>query len=322
MHPDQNSTPALDAIRRIRQEGTYTFSLPGHRFGKNVDDRTAEVNSRDTFDADVIMAKVDVGEAEKLFAAAVGAKDAVFTTCGSSISIHTAILTIAGPGQTVLVDRNVHKSVVASLILAGANPIWLRPSWDHERQVAHPATPEIVEQALRDYPDISSVVLITPTEYGTRADVAGIAELCHEYTVPRIRHTAHGRRGVGHPLPVSPGPSDAGRAGGGRPVRAEPGQGRRRPVPVVGHPRRRRPRQHGRPAAVPGLDHQHESLSACLPAVLPGERFNKAVVVYLRAGLAAGLSIPDASDPTPRTFRVFEESLVSMGGPARVVDVD
>jgi arginine/lysine/ornithine decarboxylase len=41
-----------------------------------------------------------------------------------------------------------------------------------------------------------------------------------------------------------------------------------------------------------------------VPAILPGERFNQAVVIYLRAGKAAGMTIPDSSDPDLNTFRV------------------
>jgi arginine/lysine/ornithine decarboxylase len=41
-----------------------------------------------------------------------------------------------------------------------------------------------------------------------------------------------------------------------------------------------------------------------VPAILPGERFNESVVAYLRAGKAAGMTIPDASDPDLNTFRV------------------
>jgi arginine decarboxylase len=44
-----------------------------------------------------------------------------------------------------------------------------------------------------------------------------------------------------------------------------------------------------------------------VPAILPGERFNQAVVDYLRAGLAAGMTIPDASDPKLETFRVVRD---------------
>jgi arginine decarboxylase len=111
-------TPVLEAIDRYRRSGDYTFSLPGHRFGRGIDDHTAAVLSRSTFEADVIMAKQAVSEAEELMADAVGARHVVFATCGSSISIHTAVLTVTGPGKKILVDRNVHKSVVASLILA------------------------------------------------------------------------------------------------------------------------------------------------------------------------------------------------------------
>src|SRR3954452_13172642 len=99
---NQDATPVLDAIEEIRQQGTYTFSLPGHRFGAGIDDRTAQVLSRDVFAADVIMAKSSVSDAEELYADAVGARQAIFTTCGSSISIHTALLTVTGPGRTIL----------------------------------------------------------------------------------------------------------------------------------------------------------------------------------------------------------------------------
>lgn len=44
-----------------------------------------------------------------------------------------------------------------------------------------------------------------------------------------------------------------------------------------------------------------------VPAILPGERFNQAVVEYLRAGKAAGMTIPDASDPELKTFRVVRD---------------
>ena len=195
---DQDSTPVLDAIEQIRREGTYTFSLPGHRFGRGVDDRTAEVLSRDTFAADVIMAKSSVSDAEELYADAAGAKHAVFTTCGSSISIHTAVLTVTRPGRKVLVDRNVHKSVVASLILGGADPVWLRPCWDHQREIAHPASTEAVAEALRRHPGIASVILITPTEYGTGADVRAVAELCHERGLPLFAERRLGERALRH----------------------------------------------------------------------------------------------------------------------------
>jgi arginine/lysine/ornithine decarboxylase len=201
---DQNETPVLDAIEEYRRQGNHTFALPGHRLGEGIDARTASVLSRGAFQADVITAKQAVPDAERLLAEAVGAREAVFTTCGSSISIHTAMLTVTGPGKKILVDRNVHKSVVASLILAGAEPVWLRPRWDHERQIAHPAPARDVEAALERDPDVSAVLIITPTEYGTGADLRGIAEICHRRGIPLLVDEAWGAHFPFHPgLPTA-----------------------------------------------------------------------------------------------------------------------
>ncbi|GAA4608315.1 arginine/lysine/ornithine decarboxylase [Actinoplanes octamycinicus] len=189
---DQDRTPILDAIEHYRDEGDYTFALPGHRLGRGIDERTASVLSRGAFAADVITAKQVAGEAEQLMAEAVGARDAIFTTCGSSISMHTAVLSLVGPGKKILADRNVHKSVAASLIMAGAEPVWLRPRWDHERQIAHPATAGDVQAALDADPEISAVMVITPTEYGCGADVRGIADLCHRRGIPLLVDEAWG----------------------------------------------------------------------------------------------------------------------------------
>jgi arginine decarboxylase len=41
-----------------------------------------------------------------------------------------------------------------------------------------------------------------------------------------------------------------------------------------------------------------------IPAVVPGERLNDAVIDYLRSGLGAGMNIPDAADTSLKTFRV------------------
>ncbi|MDP8014754.1 hypothetical protein A6410_00035 [Prescottella equi] len=44
-----------------------------------------------------------------------------------------------------------------------------------------------------------------------------------------------------------------------------------------------------------------------IPAVVPGERLDRAVIDYLRSGVAAGMNIPDASDTSLEKFRVVKE---------------
>jgi arginine/lysine/ornithine decarboxylase len=44
-----------------------------------------------------------------------------------------------------------------------------------------------------------------------------------------------------------------------------------------------------------------------IPAVVPGERINQAVIDYLRSGLEAGMVLPDPADPSLDTIRVTAE---------------
>jgi arginine/lysine/ornithine decarboxylase len=41
-----------------------------------------------------------------------------------------------------------------------------------------------------------------------------------------------------------------------------------------------------------------------IPAVVPGERLNEAVIDYLRSGVEAGMNLPDAADPSLHTVKV------------------
>ncbi|MEV4704425.1 hypothetical protein [Actinoplanes sp. NPDC049316] len=71
-------------IERYRRDDNYSFALPGHRFGRGVDERTAAVFGRSTFEADVILAGQEVSKAEALLADAVGGREAIFTAFGGA----------------------------------------------------------------------------------------------------------------------------------------------------------------------------------------------------------------------------------------------
>jgi lysine decarboxylase len=45
-----------------------------------------------------------------------------------------------------------------------------------------------------------------------------------------------------------------------------------------------------------------------IPAVVPGERLNEAVIDYLRSGVDAGMALPDASDSKLQTIKVVREN--------------
>jgi hypothetical protein len=71
--------------------------------------------------------------AQELFAEAVGAKQTRFSTNGSSMSVRVAIMTVAGPGDVLVMARNGHKSSFAGLVLSGAPPRYVDPYYDTAR---------------------------------------------------------------------------------------------------------------------------------------------------------------------------------------------
>jgi arginine/lysine/ornithine decarboxylase len=198
---DHSRVPVLEAIEEFRRRGDVVLGPPGHRQGLGVDPRVLEVLGAGVFASDVLgLNGLDdrresqgvVTQAQELMADAVGADHAFFSTCGSSLSVKSAMLSVAGPGEKLLISRNAHKSVIAGVIANGTDPVWVHPHFDETNQIAHPPEPENVRQALKEHPDAKGMLLISPTDWGTCADIRGVAKVCHEYDVPLIVDEAWG----------------------------------------------------------------------------------------------------------------------------------
>lgn len=198
---DQSNAPLLEALSDYRRKNRYGFTPPGHRQGRGADDRVLAVLGRETFRNDVLASgglddrrtsNQYLKHAENLMAAAVGADVAWFSTCGSSLSVKAAMMAVAGGDGSLLLSRDSHKSIVAGLIFSGVQPRWITPRWDAERHFSHPPSPDDVEEAWNKHPDAAGALVVSPSPYGTCADIAGIAEVCHRRGKPLIIDEAWG----------------------------------------------------------------------------------------------------------------------------------
>ncbi|MCG8916588.1 ornithine decarboxylase [Actinokineospora sp. PR83] len=205
---DQSTAPVLQALADYHDNDHLPFIPPGHKQGRGVDPRVLDVVGADVFRSDVIlmngldnrsMGKGVLSQAEKLMAEAVDADHAFFSTCGSSLSVKTCIITVARPGQKLLVSRNAHKSVVAGLIISGVEPVWVHPRWDARWEWAYPPGPDEVADGFARAPDAMGMLLITPTDYGTCAAIKATADVCHERGKPLIVDEAWGANLPFHP---------------------------------------------------------------------------------------------------------------------------
>ena len=198
---DHSRAPILEALARYHECGRYGFTPPGHRQGRGVDARVLEVMGREPFRDDVLAsAGLDdrsssgrfLQQAEALMADAVDAEHAFFSTCGSSLSVKAAMLAVAGRDGHLILGRDAHKSVVAGMIFSGLQPCWVAPQWDAQLHIAHPPSPAKIAQAWERYPHAAGALIVSPTPYGTCADIAAIAEVCHRRGKPLIVDEAWG----------------------------------------------------------------------------------------------------------------------------------
>ncbi len=205
---DHSRVPVLEALLEFRERGDIVYGPPGHKQGRGADPRVLDVLGPGVFASDVLTlnglddrreSKGVLKQAEELMAEAVRAEQAFFSTCGSSLSVKTAMISVAGPGEKLLVSRNAHKSVLSGVILSGIDPVWVHPRFDGDRHLAHPPGPAEVRAALAAHPDAKGMLLITPTDWGGCADIAGVARACHEAGVPLIVDEAWGAHLPFHP---------------------------------------------------------------------------------------------------------------------------
>jgi len=198
---DQRAVPIADAMEEYLAQDRVAFSIPAHSGGRTVRPEFVRWTGPDTARYDLPLGHgVDTrnrawdvqSTAQELFADAVGARQTLFSTNGSSLSARVAIMAVAGPGETIVMARNGHKSSFSGLVLSGARPVWVDPVYDDELELALGPTAEDVAATLDAHPEARAMMLSTPSYYGTAADVAAIAAVCHERDVPLVTDDAWG----------------------------------------------------------------------------------------------------------------------------------
>lgn len=143
-------------------------------------------------------------EAERLAADAYGGDDARFLVNGSTTGNLAMLLATCSDGDTIIISRMLHKSLLAGLIFSGARPHYLIPAFDDDRNLPLDIEPAAVAGALDIHPHAKAVVLVSPSYVGVTSDLFTIAAICHERGVPLLIDEAWGPHFHFHPaLPAS-----------------------------------------------------------------------------------------------------------------------
>lgn len=196
-----DETPLLSAIAHAAERVHTPFYAPGHKRGQGAAVRLQALLGHAALRADLPeLPELDnlfapegpIRAAQVLAAKTFGAEATFFLANGSTCGIEAALLAVCQPGDWVLVPRNVHRSVLAGLVLSGAQPVYLAPVQDDRWDLAFGVTAAQVEKALTAHPEIGAVVVVSPSYHGVCADIAAIAQRVHAHGATLIVDEAHG----------------------------------------------------------------------------------------------------------------------------------
>ena len=204
----QEQTPLLDALRDRTNHPHAPFYAPGHKRGQGISGPLVDLFGATVFRSDLPeLPELDnlfnpesaIAEAQDLAAEAFGAKSTRFLANGSTCGIIAAILATCGPGDKIILPRNIHSSAISGLILSGAIPIFVNPEYDRTWDIANSITPEATASALEQHPEAKAVMMVYPTYHGVCGDLRAIAKITHQYNIPLLVDEAHGAHFNFHP---------------------------------------------------------------------------------------------------------------------------
>jgi len=202
MDPDEQlKTPLFDAMVTLAESRKVSFHTPGHKSGKGISTRFRKFVGPKIFSIDLTtLDEVDslhkprgvIKAAQELAARAYGADRSYFLVNGTTGGNHAMILAASNPGDRILVTRNAHKSVIAGVILSGAQPVFFRPTIDKQLNLTRNITFGEARAAIDSHPEAKILFLTSPNYYGLCADLEQIIPYAHERDVIVLVDEAHG----------------------------------------------------------------------------------------------------------------------------------
>jgi len=161
---DGLAPPFFKALMGYAQDGSYSWHCPGHSGGvaflkSPVGQMFHQFFGENMLRADVCNSVEELGqlldhtgpvaESERNAARIFNADHCFFVTNGTSTSNKMVWHHTVAPGDVVVVDRNCHKSILHSIIMTGAVPVFLTPTRNHYGIIGPIPESEFSPEAIR-----------------------------------------------------------------------------------------------------------------------------------------------------------------------------
>ncbi|MFS0784121.1 aminotransferase class I/II-fold pyridoxal phosphate-dependent enzyme [Bacillus sp. 1P06AnD] len=209
---NQENTPLFDGLKQFIAKQPISYHVPGHKngllyehIGEGIFNALLQMDATEVEGLDDLHeAEGIIEEAQQLLSKAYNSAKSYFLVNGSTVGNLAMILGVCREGDTVLVQRNCHKSIMNALALVKAKPIFLKPYLNEKWGIAEGVPYNTIQKAIKQHPDAKAVILTYPTYYGTGEDITEHIALAHEKGIQVLVDEAHGAHFIaGAPFPRS-----------------------------------------------------------------------------------------------------------------------
>lgn len=208
------SQSLFESLREYCDSDFYPFHMPGHK-GNPQSGALAEFNHFDITEIDgfdnLHQPQSLIRDAQERAARLYHSEETYFLVNGSTAGILSAVASVAGWADKLIISRNCHRAVYHAAFLNRLELCYLYPDRLEGCSFAGPVTARETERVIREIlvrekkkPEeagrlIAGVVITSPTYEGIVSDVEEIAELVHRYGIALIVDQAHGAHFGIHP---------------------------------------------------------------------------------------------------------------------------
>ncbi|WP_071393090.1 aminotransferase class I/II-fold pyridoxal phosphate-dependent enzyme [Bacillus tuaregi] len=197
---DQSKTPLYNQLAFHSNKHRISLHVPGHKYGQIFPESAKPFyNELLKLDATELAGLDDLHspegvilEAETLLSQLYAVKKSYFLVNGSTVGNLAMIMATLTANDTVLVQRNCHKSILNGLELTGAKAVFLGPDYHAEWAVLGGVSSEVIQKAMKAYPEAKAVILTYPNYYGMVNELEEIIKLAHSRNMSVLVDEAHG----------------------------------------------------------------------------------------------------------------------------------
>ncbi|MGE5328800.1 MAG: aminotransferase class I/II-fold pyridoxal phosphate-dependent enzyme [Deltaproteobacteria bacterium] len=197
---NQNSTPLFTQLKKHSESNIIPFHVPGHKYGlgiKQLTEYTGEnllgIDLTETPDLDNLCNPIGVIlESEKLCANLFDVSSSIFVVNGTRLALQAVLMQICKSDEKVLIPRNSNLSVYNGLVLSGAFPEYVMPSFFEDLSIWGDIKDLHLKSVITEKNKFKLLIINNPNCYGICSNLASIIELTNSFNIPVLADETFG----------------------------------------------------------------------------------------------------------------------------------